>query len=141
MFMKNGHWFSFMGHTKVVALVGIAASILILVLMPNARWAAGLTLGVVLLHVSVLFVLSFSVLMVLPQRLRLHVARLFRKKEKSFDAGWSVGWMNGFWIAATFFFVIAFHIYLSFPDLRIISFIFFPDRHQLFYRESGNPVC
>lgn len=125
--MKNGHWFSMMGHTKIMAVVGIAASVMILVLMPQMKWMAGITIGVVLIHVAILLVLSLSVAVVLPEKAKEHLSAVFHKKEKKqkFNAGWSIGWLNGFWVISVLFLAAAVHLYLSFPDFRLLAFFLF----------------
>ena len=125
--MKNGHWFSMMGHTKIMAVVGIAASVMILVFMPQLKWMAGITVGVVLIHVAVLLVLSLSVAVVLPEKVKEHLSGVFHKKGKKqkFNAGWSIEWLNGFWVISVLFFAAAVHLYLSFPDLRLLAFFLF----------------
>ena len=55
--MKNRAWLSVMGHSKLVAIIGIIASVLILVLMPAMKWVVSITLGVVLVHIAILLVL------------------------------------------------------------------------------------
>ena len=123
--MKNRPWLSVMGHTKLVAIVGIVASVLILILMPAMKWIAGITLGVVLIHVAVLLVLSLSVVSVLPEKAKLRLKGLFSKKgsNQKFDAGWSVGWLNGFWVVSVVFLAAAVHIYISFAGLQLLSLL------------------
>jgi ubiquinone/menaquinone biosynthesis C-methylase UbiE len=125
--MKNRQWFSIMGHTKLVAIIGIVASILILVLMPKMKWMAGLTLGVVLVHIAVLLVLSLSIVVVLPEKGKNKLLGLFHKKssQQKFDAGWSFGWMNGFWVISIVFLAASVHMYLSFPNLQLLAFFLF----------------
>ncbi|MCX6247489.1 MAG: class I SAM-dependent methyltransferase [Bacteroidetes bacterium] len=125
--MKNRGWFSVMGHSKMMAIIGIVASVVILVLMPNLKWVAGLTIGVVLIHVALLLVLSLSVAVVLPDKLKIHFkGSLHRKREEQkFDAGWSVGWLNGFWVVSIVFLAAAVHIYLTFPALQLLAFFLF----------------
>ena len=65
--MKNRPWLSVMGHTKLVAIIGIIASVMILILMPALKWVAELTLGVVLIHIALFLALSLSVVVVLPR--------------------------------------------------------------------------
>ena len=125
--MKNRHWFSIMGHTKIVAIIGILASAGILILMPGFKWIAGLTIGVLLVHIAVLLVLSLSVMVVLPEKAKVHLMQFFRKNgdEAKFDAGWSVGWLNGFWVVSVVFLAVALHIYLSYPSLQLLAFFLF----------------
>lgn len=125
--MKNKHWFSFPGHTKVVAYVGVAASLIILVLMPALKWVVTLTAGVVLIHLALLLVLSLSSLTLLSDKAKVQLLSFFGKKQvdKKFDAGWSVGWLNGFWVASLVFFAVAVHVYFSLPGYRLIAFFLF----------------
>lgn len=125
--MKNGHWFSMMGHRKIVAVIGIIATILILAFMPQMKWLAGLTIGVVFIHVALLTVLSLSLVAVLPEKFKTSLSRMFHKKtgDKGFDAGWSVGWQNGFWVTSLVFLAAAVHVYLSFPGLQLLAFLLF----------------
>lgn len=87
-----------MGHGKIVAVIGIIASVLILVFMPQIKWLAGITIGVVLIHVALLLVLSLSLAVVLPAKLKERLAGMIhnKKDKQEFDAGWSIGWQNGF---------------------------------------------
>jgi len=124
--MKNGHWFSMMGHTKFVAFIGIIASVLILILMPQFKWVAGLTLGVVLIHVALLLVLSLSLVTVIPRKVTGRLTSGFhRKDDQHFNAGWSVGWLNGFWVTSFVFLAASVHIYFTFPALQLLAFLLF----------------
>ena len=125
--MKNGHWFTLLGHTKLIAVIGIIASILLLVLMPQLKWMAGLTLGVVLIHVALLLILSLSAVVVLPGKLQQRLMLFFHKikDDQRFDAGWSAGWLNGFWVTSVVFLAAAIHIYFSFPGLQLLAFLLF----------------
>jgi len=116
-----------MGHSKFMAIVGILASVLILVLMPQLKWVAGLTLGVVLIHLALLLVFSLSLAVVLPEKLKLRMNRLFHQggEDRKFNAGWSVGWLNGFWVIAVVFLAAAVHIYASFPSLQLLVILLF----------------
>jgi SAM-dependent methyltransferase len=125
--MKNRHWFSVMGHTKLVAIAGIIASVVILVLMPQLKWVAGITLGIVLIHIAIFLVLSLSIVVVLPEKIKGRMMGFFHKNRDSqkFNAGWSVGWLNGFWVISVVFLAAAVHIYLSFPNLPLLAFLLF----------------
>jgi SAM-dependent methyltransferase len=125
--MKNGHWFSLLGHTKFVAFAGIIASVMILAFMPQVKWLAGLTIGVVLIHIALLLVLSLSVVVVLPGRVKKRLVQTVhgKKHKQQFDAGWSVGWLNGFWVTSVVFLAAAVHIFLSFPGLQFLAFLLF----------------
>lgn len=125
--MKNRRWLSVMGHSKIMAIIGIIASVLILVLMPQLKWIAGLTLGVVLIHIAILLVLSLSVSVVLPEKIKLKLKRAFHKNEndQKIDAGWSLGWLNGFWVVSVVFLAAAVHLYVSFPGLQLPAFFLF----------------
>jgi len=123
--MKNRPWLSVMGHTKLVAVIGIIASVLILILMPALHWVAEITLVVVLVHIAILLVLSLSILVVLPEKIKIRLKNLFRKNDQKFDAGWSIGWMNGFWVVSVVFLAIAILIYFSFANLQLLAFLLF----------------
>ena len=125
--MKNRHWFSMMGHGKIVAVIGIIASVLILVFMPQMKWLAGITIGVVLIHIALLLVLSLSLAVVLPAKLKERLAGMihYKKDKQEFDAGWSIGWQNGFWVTSLVFLAAAVHVYLSFPSLQPLAFLLF----------------
>lgn len=116
-----------MGHTKFVAVSGIIASVLILVLMPQMKWVAGITVGVVLIHLAILLVLSLSVAVVMPVKLKNRLSRFFHKNRNNekFNAGWSTGWLNGFWVISMVFLAAAVHLYLSFPNLQLPAFLLF----------------
>ena len=123
--MKNNHWFTLLGHSKIVAVTGIVASAAILILMPQMKWVAGLTLGVVLIHIALLLVLSLSLVVVLPGRMKNRLKLLLYRKNKDpkFDAGWSIGWLNGFWVASVVFLAAAVHVYVTFPGLQLLAFL------------------
>jgi len=125
--MENGRWLSVMGHTKLVAVIGIIASVSILILMPTMKWIAEITLGVVLIHIVILLVLSLSVLVVLSEKIknRLKVFVHGRQVDEKFDAGWSVGWMNGFWVASIVFLTAAVLVYHAFPGLQLLALLLF----------------
>ena len=125
--MKNGHWLSIIGHTKFIAIIGVIASVVILVLMPQLKWVAGLTLGVVLIHIALVLVLSLSVVVVLPARLKQRLILFLHKNRnnKEFDAGWSAGWLNGFWVTSVVFLAAAVHIYFTFPNFQVLAFLLF----------------
>ncbi|MCX6269981.1 MAG: class I SAM-dependent methyltransferase [Bacteroidetes bacterium] len=125
--MKNRHWFSVLGHSKFMAVIGLAASVMILVFLPAMKWMVGITLGVVLIHVAVLLVLSLSVVAVLPGKVSGRLMRFIHKRDndKRFNAGWNIGWMNGFWVASLVFLAATVHVYFSFPALQLLAFLFF----------------
>jgi len=125
--MKNQRWLSVMGHSKIMAFIGIIASVMILVLMPQLKWVAGLTIGVVLIHIAIFLVLSLSVAVVLPEKIKLSLKRTFHKngKDQKIDAGWSLGWHNGFWVVSVVFFASAVHLYVSFQTLQLLAFFLF----------------
>jgi len=124
---KNRHWFSMMGHSRLVAIIGILLSVLILVLIPSFKWLSGLILGIVLLHVIVLLVLAFSVYVVMPERLKRKISFLSNRKKtsNSFDYGWSLSWLNGFWIIGTILLVSSIAVYLYFPAFNLVAFALF----------------
>ncbi len=123
--MKNRAWLSVMGHSKLVAIIGIIASVLILVLMPAMKWVVSITLGVVLVHIAILLVLSLSLVVVLPEKLknRLKVFLNHGRSEQKIDAGWSIGWMNGFWVLSAVLLAAAVLIYISYANLQWLSFL------------------
>jgi 2-polyprenyl-3-methyl-5-hydroxy-6-metoxy-1,4-benzoquinol methylase len=125
--MKNRHWFSIMGHGKIVAIIGIIASVMILILMPNMKLIAGLTISLVLIHIAILLVLSLSIAVVLPAKLKAYLRELVHKNngDQKFKAGWSIGWLNGFWVMSVLFLAAAVHVYLSFPNLVFLAFLLF----------------
>ena len=116
-----------MGHTKFVAIVGIIVSVMILILMPQMKWVAGITLGVVLIHIAIFLVLSLSIVVVLPEKIKGHLMGFLHKNRNNqkFNAGWSVGWLNGFWVISVLFLAAAVHIYLSFSNLQLLAFFLF----------------
>ncbi len=124
--MKNRPWLSVMGHSKLVAVIGIVVSVLILVLIPALKWVAGITLGVVLIHIVILLVLSLSVAVVLPERITLRLKEFHhRSKAPAFDAGWSIGWQNGFWVMSLVFLAASVHIYLAFESMELPAMLLF----------------
>jgi len=66
-----------------------------------------------------------AVAVVLPVTLRDKLRGWFHKNEqdKKFDAGWSVGWLNGFWVLSFVFLTAALHVYLNFPGLQWLAFL------------------
>ncbi len=125
--MKNRPWLSVMGHTKLVAIIGIIASVMILILMPALKWVAELTLGVVLIHIALFLALSLSVVVVLPESTKRRLKYFFRKNSDSqkFDAGWSIGWQNGFWVVSVVFLAAAVHLYFTFSNLQLPALLLF----------------
>jgi SAM-dependent methyltransferase len=125
--MKNRHWFSVMGHTRLVAIIGIIISVLILVLMPSFKWLSGMVMGVVLLHIAVLLLLSISTFIVLPEKIKRRIRNLLvkRKIDNSFDYGWSLTWLNGFWIAGSILLAFSIFIYHYFPNVQLLAFALF----------------
>jgi len=113
-----------MGHGKIVAVIGIIASVMILAMMPQMKWLAGITFGVVLIHIAILLVLSLSLAVVLPSKLKDRLKVMFHKENESkkFNAGWSIGWLNGFWVVSAVFLASAVHMYLTFPGLQLLAF-------------------
>ncbi len=124
---KNRHWFSVMGHTRLVAILGIIISVLILVLIPSFKWLSGLVMGVVLLHVAMLLLLSISTFVVLPEKIkrRIRSMSIKRKTNNIFDYGWSLSWLNGFWIIGTMLLAFSIFIYHYFPNFQLLAFALF----------------
>jgi SAM-dependent methyltransferase len=125
--MKNRPWLTVMGHTKMVAVTGILVSALILILMPALNWIAEITLGVVLIHIALLLVLSLSAAVVLPEKVKQRLRSLIHGQQESskFNAGWSVGWRNGFWVASVVLLAASVHVWLSFPELPLLALFIF----------------
>ncbi|MEI6900076.1 MAG: methyltransferase domain-containing protein, partial [Bacteroidota bacterium] len=105
----------------------VIASVMILILMPQMKWVAGITLGVVLIHVAILLVLSLSVAVVLPAKRKERMMKFFHRpgNDQKFNAGWSIGWLNGFWVVSVVFLAASVHLYLSFADLQLPAFFLF----------------
>ena len=125
--MKNRHWFSMMGHGKIVAVIGIIASALILILMPQMKWIAGITVGGVLIHFATILVLSLSIAVVLPTKRKDQLMKFLHKTENNqkFNAGWSIGWLNGFWVISMVFLAASIHVYHSCPNHQLLAFFLF----------------
>jgi len=124
---KNRHWFSVMGHSRLVAILGIIISVLILVLIPSFKWLSGLVMGIVLLHVALLLLLSFSTFVILPEKIKRSIRSLSikRKTNNIFDYGWSLSWLNGFWIIGTMLLAFSIFIYHYFPNFQLLAFALF----------------
>lgn len=125
--MKNRHWFSMMGHARLVAIFGIVLSVAVLILIPTLKWLSGLLLGIVLVHIAMILLFSISVFAVLPQRLKRNVRKLFSKTNSNvkFDYGWSLTWLNGYWVVGTIVLSFAIFTYHYFPTLPLIGFVLF----------------
>jgi SAM-dependent methyltransferase len=121
---KNRHWFSMMGHTRLVAIAGIIISVLILTLMPSFKWLSGLVMGIVLIHVAMLLLLTISAFVVLPEKLKRKIRSISikRKAINTFDYGWSLSWLNGYWIMGSILLAFSIFIYHYFPDIQLLAF-------------------
>jgi ubiquinone/menaquinone biosynthesis C-methylase UbiE len=124
---KNRHWFTMMGHTRLIAIPGIIISVLILVLIPSFKWLSGLVIGIVLIHVAMLLLLSISTFVVLPEKLKRKIRSIIMKSktDHSFDYGWSLSWLNGYWIIGTILLAFSIFIYLYFSDFQLLAFALF----------------
>jgi len=125
--MKNRHWFSMMGHTRLVAILGIITSVLVLVFIPSFTWLSGMVSGIVLLHVAMVLLLSISAFAVIPGKIKHAIrTRFFKPKNNSqFDYGWSLTWLNGYWVVGTIFLTFSILVYVSFPAFDLIAFALF----------------
>lgn len=125
--MKNRHWFSVMGHVRLVAIIGIVISVLILVLIPSFKWLSGMIMDVVLLHIAMLLLLSISAFIIMPEKVKRRIRNLSpgRKNNDRFDYGWSLTWLNGFWIAGTILLSFSIFVYHYFPGLDLLAFALF----------------
>jgi SAM-dependent methyltransferase len=125
--MKNRHWFSVMGHARLIAIAGIIISLFILILIPSFRWLSGLIFGIVLIHIIMLLLLSISTFVILPEKLKQRIRNVLsgNKGNLLFDYGWSLTWQNGFWVAGTILFAISLFIYIYFPGVQLLAFVFF----------------
>jgi SAM-dependent methyltransferase len=124
---KNRHWFSMMSHSRVVAVLGIIISVLILVLIPSFKWLSGLLMGLVLIHIAMILLLSISTFVLLPEKIKRRIRNMStkRKTNNSFDYGWSLSWLNGFWIIGTMLLAFSIFIYHYFPDFQLLAFALF----------------
>jgi ubiquinone/menaquinone biosynthesis C-methylase UbiE len=124
---KNRHWFSMMGHTRLVAISGIIIAVLILALIPSFKWLSGLVLGVVLLHIAMLLLLSISTFAVLPEKMKRKIRSISAKKKTnhSFDYGWSLTWLNGFWVIGTILLAFSIFVYHYFTGFQLLGFALF----------------
>jgi len=125
--MKNAHWFSIMGHSRIVAVAGILISILILILIPSFKWLSGLLLGIVLLHLAMILLLTFSTFVILPEKIKNKIAEKLgtKRKKSTFDYGWSQTWLNAYWVAGTILFLFSVLCYYYFPQIPVLAFLIF----------------
>jgi len=125
--MKNRHWFSMMGHTRLVGALGIIISVSILVVMPSIKWLSGMIMGIVLLHIAMLLLLSISAFAIIPQKIKSKIRSLSgrRKVNNRFDYGWSLTWLNGFWVIGTMLLALSIFVYHYFPDFHLLAFALF----------------
>ncbi len=125
--MKNGHWFSMMGHSRFVAIAGIIISILILILIPSLKWLSDILLAFVLLHLAMILLLAFSAFIILPDKTKRKIAAFLGRKrnENKFEYGWSQTWLNAYWVAGTLLFIFSILCWIYFPMIPLLAFAIF----------------
>jgi SAM-dependent methyltransferase len=121
----KGHDFAH-GHPRWVGVVGLILAALLLFYFPNLKTVSGILVLVVLLHVAGFLVLGGSVYAFAPryiarlaERLRRHV----HGEDAGYRFGWSMGWMNFYWIACVAAATLAVVLQVSYPGAWPLTFI------------------
>ena len=74
------------GHARILALAGIILSVLVLIIMPELKWLAEAMTAFVLVHIVIIFIFSFSVFTLLPEKIRSTMLKMIpvnRKKQRN----------------------------------------------------------
>jgi SAM-dependent methyltransferase len=115
------------GHTWVVGVVGLAVGLVLLFVFPSLNALSGAILLVALLHLVGGLVLLASLYAFAPRRFARVVDRLRSRgaetRANEFDFGWSVGWMNGLWIAGAAVAAFALSLQVAFPSWWPLSVV------------------
>jgi SAM-dependent methyltransferase len=115
------------GHTWLVGIVGLAVGTVLLFVFPSLKVVSGAILLVALLHVVGGLVVLASLYAFAPHRFASVVDRLRARGTETganeFDFGWSLGWMNGLWIAGVAVAAFALTLQVAFPSWWPLSVV------------------
>jgi SAM-dependent methyltransferase len=116
-----------MGHSRLVAIIGIISSVMILLLIPSLKWLSGLITGVVLLHIAAMLLLFLSAYTVLPEKIKRKIRKMSvgRKPDRIFDYGWSLSWLNGYWVIGIIALIFSILIYSYLPGFKLLALLLF----------------
>lgn len=127
---KSGH-----SHTWLVGVLGIAVSITMFIVAPFLKTLAGIVFLFTLFHTIAAIILLFSTYTLIPAKIR---SKFFKPRTyDDFDFGWSLAWMNGFWIAGILVLTLSVLAYIQFPNIIAIPLVLFLTSLNLF---TGNIV-
>jgi len=118
------------GHAWIAGLSGLAASVFMLVKMPEYKVLTGTVLIFTLAHLLAVIVLLASAWLLTPSRW-LQKSLLKKYKDKLYF-GWSYGWLNMYWIFFTITLLSSLFVYLIDPKLLWISILLLLLSFQLF---------
>ena len=74
------------GHARILALAGIILSVLVLIIMPELTWLAEAMTAFVLVHIVIIFIFSFSLFTLLPEKIRRTLLKMIpvnREKQRN----------------------------------------------------------
>lgn len=115
------------GHPWIVGIAGIIVAVVLYFHLPKLQLVSATILLFALAHLVLASVVMISAYFISPQKLKylLFEKRKMRKMEGKYYFGWSFGWMNMFWMAASVFTISAVWVYLYNPELIWLSLILF----------------
>ncbi len=115
------------GHPWIVGIVGIIVALALYIHLPKLNVLSGAVLLFALAHIIIAGLIMISAYMVAPKKLIyfLFERRKLQQMEGKFYFGWSFGWMNLFWMAASVMLIAAIWVYLLNPQLLWLSLILF----------------
>jgi len=113
------------GHPWIVGVAGIIIAIALYIHLPKLKVVSGAVLLFALAHLVIAGLILISAYLASPKKLiyLLFEKRKLQNMEGKYYFGWSYGWMNLFWMAASVFLVAAIWVYLFNPHLIWLSLI------------------
>jgi SAM-dependent methyltransferase len=115
------------GHPWKIGIIGIIVAAVLYYYLPEYKGTSNVVAIFALAHLLIGGVILISAYIITPQRLRyiLFEKRLLKKYEGKLYFGWSMGWMNLFWVVGLVLLISSCYVYLLDSGLIWLSILFF----------------
>jgi SAM-dependent methyltransferase len=115
------------GHPWKIGVVGILIAAVLYYYLPEYKGTSNVVAIFALAHLLIGGVVLISAYIITPERLRyiLFEKRLLKKNEGKLYFGWSMGWMNLFWVVGLVFLISSCYVYLLDSSLIWLSILLF----------------
>jgi SAM-dependent methyltransferase len=132
--MKNGKKGYGHGNPWFAGVIGIILAVILYIHLPAYKAISGVVFIFALAHLIIAGIVLISAYLISPQKLKniLFEKRRMKKMEGKLYFGWSIGWMNMFWVLGVIFLIASVMIYSLNSSFIWLALIFFLESIILF---------